>query len=85
MTIFILIMIIIIVAASFAFAPSAAPQKAQPPSSEFELPEGYVIIAPPQKPKAAPKKPEESFVYIVWNIIMGVVFILVLLSLLLVR
>lgn len=85
MTIFILTLIIILIAASFAFAPApAVPPKAQPPGGEFKIPEGYIVIAPPQKPKATPK-PEESFVYVLWNIVMGIVFILVLLSLLLVR
>jgi len=82
MTIFIILLIIIIIAASFAFA--SAPPEAQPPNGEFKLPEGYIVLAPPQKPEEAPK-PEESFVYVIWNIIMGIVFILVLLSLLLVR
>lgn len=85
MTIFILIMIIIIIAASFAFAPSA-PQKPTPqqPSGEIRLPDGYIVIAPPPKKTAPPKSPE-NWTYVMWNIIMGIVFILVLLSLLLVR
>lgn len=83
MTIFIILMIIILVAASFAFAP-AAPQNAQPPSSEIKLPEGYMIIAPPQKPKA-PSKPDDGWGIMMWNIIMGIVFILVVLSLLIIR
>lgn len=86
-TILILIMIgIILIAASSAFAPApAAPQKPQPPSSEIKLPDGYIVLAPPPKPTDPPKKPEDSWVYMAWNIVMGIVFILVLLSLLIMR
>lgn len=86
MTIFILVMIIIIIAASYAFAPTA-PQKPNPqqPSGEINLPEGYIVIAPPQKKKEAQPKPEETWPYKIWNIVMGIVFIIVLLSFLLGR
>lgn len=82
MTIFILVMIIIIIAVSYAFAPSA-PQKptSEQPSGEIKLPEGYIVIAPPKK-KEAPKNDGGNWTYAIWNIVMGIVFILVLLSLL---
>jgi len=81
-----IIMGIILIAASFAFAPApAAPQKPQPSGGEIKLPDGYIVIAPPPKPATPPKKPEDSWVYVAWNIVMGIVFILVLLSLLIMR